>query len=333
MDRIEKKPLGVIDSLATGFELVARRPWVLLVPIAFNLFLWFGPPVNAKPLFDQAIGLMNSTAASTPNLSADTAQGLDAFREMLQSMGESFNFLDIIALFALGLPSLTGLESLPGTLPHVPWFVIGDAGTLLGVIALSALIGIFVASIYLETIARAVRQDGQVWTFGPRVLKSYINTGVFVIVVLLGILVLFSPFLIAAVLVSLFSQGLASFVMIVGFMFALWALLYMAFALPAVFVSGANPIQAIWNSVTVFRYNSWSAMGLVLLIYLIQLGFSLLWRSLIGNTWVNLVTVAANAFLGSGLVAAAMLFYHDRFSWLTEVRERIRQQQRPLIKG
>ena len=129
------------------------------------------------------------------------------------------------------------------------------------------------------------------------------------------------------------SQGLASFILIAGFMLALWAILYLAFALPAVFVSGANPVQAIWNSVTVFRYNSWSAMGLVFLIYLIQMGFSLVWQQLISSAWGAAFNIVANAFLGTGLVAAAMLFYHDRFTWLTEVRERIRQQQRPLIKG
>jgi hypothetical protein len=74
-------------------------------------------------------------------------------------------------------------------------------------------------------------------------------------------------------------------------------------------------------------------MGLVFLIFLIQSGFSLVWQQLPDETWVDTFNVVANAFLGSGLIAAAMLFYHDRFTWLTEVRERIRRQQRPLIKG
>ena len=74
-------------------------------------------------------------------------------------------------------------------------------------------------------------------------------------------------------------------------------------------------------------------MGLVFLIYLIQMGFSLIWQQIVSSAWSAALTVGANAFLGSGLIAAAMLFYHDRFTWLTEVRQRIRQQQRPVIKG
>jgi hypothetical protein len=333
MQNIERKPLGIIDALSNGYALVVRRPWVLLFPIAFNLFLWLGPQINARPIFDQGIALLNASTAYTSNITAETQQGLDASKEMLKSEGDNFNVFSITALFALGVPALLGLESLPTTPPRAPWFIVGDIGTLIGLSILFALIGVLIASIYLEMIARAVRREGQAQTFVPSVLKSYLKTGGFIAVALFGLIALLSPFLIGATLVSLFNQGLASFVLIIGVMLVLWSLLYMAFALPAIFVSGANPVQAIWNSITVFRFNSWSAMGLVFLIYLIQMGFSLVWPMFLDTPWGTVFNVIANAFLGSGLVAAAMLFYHDRFTWLTEVRQRIRQQQRPVIKG
>jgi hypothetical protein len=295
--------------------------------------LWLGPQVNARPLFDQATALLNLSVSATPSMTPDMQQGLDASKEMLQSLGDSFNVLNITALFALGVPALLGLESLPTDSPRAPWFVVGDLGTLVGLAALFALTGVLIASIYLETIARGVRRDAAAQPFAPRVLRSYLNTGVLIVLAFAGVVVLLSPFMIGATLISLLSQGLASFILIVGFMLALWAILYMAFALPAVFVSGANALQAIRNSVTIFRYNSWSAMGLVFLIYLIQMGFSLIWQQLASSAWSAAIIVAANAFLGTGLIAATMLFYHDRFTWLTEVRERIRQQQRPVIKG
>lgn len=313
--------------------MVVRRPWVLLIPIAFNLFLWLGPQINARPIFDQALALLNVSVTYTSNMTPETQQGLDASKEMLKSEGETFNVFSITALFALGVPALLGLESLPTTPPRAPWFVVGDIGTLIGLSFLFALIGVLIASIYLETIARGVRHEVQAQTFVPNVLKAYLKTGGLIALALIGLIALLSPFLIGATLISLINQGLASFVIIVGVMIILWSLLYMAFAVPAIFVSGANPVQAILNSVTVFRFNSWSAMGLVFLIYLIQMGFSLVWPMFFDTTWGTVLNVIANAFLGSGLVAAAMLFYHDRFTWLTEVRQRIRQQQRPVIKG
>ena len=333
MQNIEKKPLGVIDALASGFELVVRRPWVLVLPIIFNLFLWLGPQVTAKPIFDQALTMLNASVAATPGISAEAQQGLDATKSMLQSMGNSFNVLDVTATFALGVPALLGLETLSTSAPRAPWFVVGDLGTLLALALLLAFVGVLIASLYLETIARAVRRDESPRAFAPRVLKSYLNTGALIAFAVFGLIVLLSPFLIGATLVSLLSQTLASFILIAGSMLVLVAVLYMTFALPAIFVSGANPLQAIWNSITIFRYNSWSAMGLVFLIYLIQMGFSLVWQQLLVGVWSAVIIVAANAFLGSGMIAAAMLYYHDRFTWLTQVRERIRQQQRPVIKG
>ena len=44
------KPIGVIDSLQGGFNLVTRRPWLLLLPVLVDLILWRGPK-----LLDDAI--------------------------------------------------------------------------------------------------------------------------------------------------------------------------------------------------------------------------------------------------------------------------------------
>ena len=103
-----------------------------------------------------------------------------------------------------------------------------DIGTLMGLSILLALIGVFIASVYLEMIARVVRRDATVRTFALRVLKSYLNTGLLMALACVGLLILLSPFLIGATLVSLLSQGLASFILIAGFMLTLWAFLYLA---------------------------------------------------------------------------------------------------------
>jgi hypothetical protein len=323
----EKKQLGVIDALSSGFEFIARRPWAVVVPIAFNLFLWLGPPINAKPLFDQAIALLNTSAAATTHMTPETQQGFEATKSALQSLGENFNALTLIALFAIGVPALLGLEPLPTSAPRPPLWVIGDIGTLFAATAAFALVGILVASIYLEIIARGIRGDASAQTFAPRVFRSYLNVALLFVITFLGAAMLLSPFIIGATLVSLINPALASFVLVIGLMLLLWVALYLAFALPAVFVSGANALQAIWTSATIFRYNFNSAMGLIFLIYLIQAGFALLWQQLVGSAWSAMAAVIANAFLGTGLIAAAMLFYNDRVNWLMEIRQRIQQQQ------
>jgi hypothetical protein len=333
MDRIEKKPLGVIEALAQGFELVARRPWVLLVPVALDLFLWLGPQVRAQSIFQQMIDWIN--LASLQGAPPDTLQNLDAFRSVLQTAGERFNVLSLLAMFAVGMPSLMGLDAPPADfLSRTVSLSIRNGAVLLGVIALLALVGLFVSSVYLEGIARLVRRKPEsARAFAPRVLQEYLHILGFVAFAVVIFLVIMVPFAVGATLVSLLSPGLGSVLAIAGILILMWVGLYLWFALPAIFVSGSGVLQAVVNSIAVFRYNFWSAMGLIFLVYLLQMGFVVIWDTLLGSTWGVVVDVLANAFLGTGLVAAGMLFYYDRFTWLTEVRERIRQQQRPLLKG
>jgi hypothetical protein len=150
----------------------------------------------------------------------------------------------------------------------------------------------------------------------------------------IGGLLLMVPFALGALLVSLLSPGLGVFFILAIWLVLMWAALYLSFAVPAIFVSGVGVQKSILNSITIFRYNFWSAISLIFLIVLIQMGFSVVWQGLMNGTAGLIVDMLANAVLGTALIAAMMLFYYDRFTWLTAVRERIRQQQhRPSVKG
>ena len=334
MEKIERKPLGAIDALSAGFELVLRRPWLLLVPLALDLFLWVGPQIQAKPVFEQMVRVL-SAAAATQSGSPDTQQAFDAFTQTLQVVGNHFNAFSFVALFGIGVPSIVPLDLPPADLVKpIVLFSIQDETAFLGWTALFALAGIFIGSIYLEWIARTVRQEGsRLNAFAPRVLKSFASVLALAITLGVASLFLIIPFGLGAVLISVLSPGLGVFFILMIWLLLMWAGLYLAFAIPAIFVSGANVGQAILNSVTIFRYNFWPAMGLVFLIVLIQMGFSVIWQLLVDSTVGLIVDMVANAILGTALIAAGMLFYHDRFTWLTEVRQRIHQQQRPSIKG
>lgn len=329
---IEKKPLGVIDALSAGFELVLRHPWVLMVPIILDLFLWLGPQIRAKPVFEQMIGLLlNAAAQGAPT---DNQQTMEALKGALQAAGDQFNVFSFVALFGMGIPTLMGSD-VPvagGTRPFV-LFSIGDATTLMMWMIAFAFLGILLGTVYLELIARVVRRETGLRTLIPRLAKSYANIVALAIVVFLAAFILTIPFLFSAMVVGLFSQGLGSFFLLAGWLILLWMGLYLAFAIPSIFVSGVNVKQAILNSIAIFRYNFWSAMGLIFLVVLLETGFSVIWQTLLDNSSSLVVGMLANAILGTAMIAAGMLFYNDRFTWLTEVRQRIRQQQRPSIKG
>lgn len=332
MENIDRKPLGVIEALSAGFELVLRHPYMLLVPLALDLFLWLGPQIHAKPVFDEAVRLL-AGAAPAPGSSPDAQQALDAFKSAVQATGESFNLISIVALFALGIPTLVVVDPPADIAAPNVLFSVSDPVAFFGWVVLFGFIGLFLGSVYLQVIAHSVRRDAGWGAFAARVVKSFTHVLTLFLLVVVGSAIVVVPFFVSAAMVSVLSPGLGFFLILACWLVLMWAALYMAFAIPAIFVSGANVPQAIMNSIAVFRYNFWSAIGLIFLVILIQMGFSVVWDALLGSTMGMLVGMVANAVLGTAMAAAMMLFYADRFTWLQQVRDRIRQQQRPSLKG
>ena len=333
MEKIESKPLGAIDALSGGFELVWRHPWIVLLPIVLDLFLWLGPQIQAKPVFDQMVRVMTE-AAATQGSSPDTQQALAVMTASLQEAGRQFNVFSFVALFGIGMPVLVPLDVPGPALDPIVWFSVGDEVAFLGWAALLAFVGVLVGTIYLQGIAGTIRPEARgLAATGTRVLRSFVQ--VLALGVALGVagFVLLVPFAVGAVVLAALSPGLGVFLVLIIWFIIMWVTLYLAFAIPAIFINGAHVGQAILNSVTIFRYNFWPAMGLILLTVLLQMGFAVIWQQLLASPVGLVVDIVANAILGTALIAAIMLFYNDRFSWLTQVRDRIRQQQRPSFKG
>jgi hypothetical protein len=42
--------VSVIDALMAGLTTVARRPWLIIVPVAIDLFLWLAPRLSINSL-------------------------------------------------------------------------------------------------------------------------------------------------------------------------------------------------------------------------------------------------------------------------------------------
>ncbi len=315
----ENKPLGAIDALSGGFALIARRPWVLLAPIALNLFLWQGPQISARPLFQQIGAAL--TLPPTLNPTAETLEGLQTLKQGLQAAGEQFNVFEFIGV---AMPGIMPAGAPAAALPRQILFAISDAPSLLALAGAFLLAGFFFLTLYLESIARGVRVT-------PRVplLRSFLN--ILALVFLLscvGALVL-APLLFVAALVTSFDPAVGSFLVLLVFMLILWVLLYLSFAVPAIVLSGANAAQAIAHSLSIFRWNFWSAMGLVFLVYIIQVGFTVVWEQLGDSPWGMAVDLVANPFLASGLMAGTMLFYMDRVARLAQAQ----QQAHSSLKG
>ncbi|NJO04246.1 MAG: hypothetical protein HC876_01170 [Chloroflexaceae bacterium] len=119
-------------------------------------------------------------------------------------------------------------------------------------------------------------------------------------------------------LVSQALPALTAYVLVFGFLIGFWIMVYTGFAVEAVLISEVNTLQAILYSIRLVQRNFWSAMGLLMLTILITTGLSFLWADLIQGFWGVLVAVLGSAYISSGLVAARMVFYQQRWKEITQ---------------
>ena len=117
--------MGVIDTLTAGFQVVVRKPWLLLIPLLLDLVLLASPKVSVEPLFEDMAAIAEETlglagevqpggaeAAAAP--SAGDANVLAAMEQMdlLRAAMADFNLLSLLALNRLLLPSIAGIRAI-----------------------------------------------------------------------------------------------------------------------------------------------------------------------------------------------------------------------------
>jgi len=113
-------------------------------------------------------------------------------------------------------------------------------------------------------------------------------------------------------LVAVLSPATMTFLSVFMTMLAVSAWFYFFFAIDALFISRVSPWQALRMSLAIVRTYFWSSAGLIGLTLLISNGLNILWAALAAQAWGLVLGIVGNAYIGSGLAAASMLFYRDR---------------------
>jgi hypothetical protein len=241
-------------------------------------------------------------------------------------MGQETNLFSLLSSSLLGMPSyLAG--GLPGGVSgsRMTWGQDGSTLVILALIPLLIAASLFLGSLYLGTIAQITREGkvalGQlihrVWRYwGLILLFGALLTAVLSI---LGL-----PVIMISGLLAPISPAVAQFVLLGAGGLVLWMLFHLFFVPHAIVFSESGLLRAVWNSLIVVGRNFWSALGLIILMNLIKAGFTVVWDRVSINAPLTAVSIAGNAFIGTGLVAASIIFYRDRMeqwtAWLEQVR-------------
>jgi hypothetical protein len=323
-----KKPqtASLIDTLTEGYAAVNRRPWLLVLPILLNLYLWFGTQLSFAPLLTDLATLMRMSAAPAEQASLP-AQPADLLRnlgqtDMRQRLAQ-LNFIPMLTMYRLITADTSGRSTGVPLVQEVPQPITPDrgttiqvydlGGTLLALVLINGL-ALPLSALFLTQMAAAVRGDHAALATGLRRAWRAMLAILGWVGVVLGVgLALGLPFICLVGMLLLYSPPVGLFLFGILMILGFWIRIYLGFANEAIAISGVGPLRALHVSFNIVRRNFWATLGLLALSWLISAGSGMLWLSLAGGSTVGLiVAITGSAYLGSGLLAARMAFYRER---------------------
>ncbi len=308
---------SVWATIAAGFELTTKNPWILLVPVLLDLFLWLGPRLSFGPLIADMMGQWTAQ----PGLPFDPLPML----ELIEPRTNLFTYLSVALV---GVPALlVGLT--PEQTPLATSALeIADYGTWIGLLVVMTFAGLFLAAVYYTLIAHAITRDdlegddGLTQSAGSLAeLLSWIGRSwlrllglalLFIAVTLLIVL----PVTFVGTLIGLFSQVLAALVLLALPVMLLWLIILLSYTPEGIVLSPRPFLATIATSVRLFQKNFLTALLLLLVVLLISRVTSWLLLTADDGTWLTLAGILAHAFVATALSAAMLIFYRDRYRLL-----------------
>lgn len=307
---LPEKPIGVVASLAAGLDVVIQGWWIILIPICLDLFLWFGPRLSIQPVAEKVLVELAPLVDENPAV------------DLVRQAATELNYLSTFSVAPLGVPSLMALK-LPQLTPLGDPAVYLVNNEFLWMISFFGLIvsGLLAGGIYLALIAQQVR-DGRfslsrMLAIVPRYWLSVLGL---IAALMLVVAILALPLLLAVVLLSGLSVGIATLVVWVGFMLLLWLIFHLVFTVHGILLSFQPLHKAVWDSLRLVASNSFSVMGLVAACLALSAGLNFLWSLPRDDSWMLLVGILGHAFISTALLASTFVFYQDRYRYWKQVR-------------
>ena len=340
----------VINALSEGFELVLKQPWILLIPILLDLFLWLGPKVSLEPLISQGLEAMNNALAQMdPAAQMSMAQAWEemgiqglwallAERFNLLSVISSVNVVSLLSLGILDLPSLVAAKHLDGTLPGEGGVMaeVSNGVVALGIFGLLVLAGLVVALFYQSMIAHQARDSHlDLNALAARLGRNLLHVGGVLLALLIAAVLIGGPVSLVLLLVGYFSPTLMQILIFVVGALALWVSLYLIFITHGIVLGEETPLKALWASMNIVHKEFWAVIIMLILIRVIRSGFLYVWPLFMGTSPGVAVAILGNAFLSAGLAAASFCFYRDSYrAWKEHLAHlALLHMDGPSVKG
>jgi hypothetical protein len=120
------------------------------------------------------------------------------------------------------------------------------------------------------------------------------------------------PFIAASVALAAGGASISGLLFAVALLPVAWGFIFFFFSALAIVVDSTTAIESFRRSYRVVRGYFWQTLGFIVAFMLVTGGFPFFWRYLLNAPAGVAIAIIGNAFIASGMLAAAMLFYRDR---------------------
>ena len=278
--------MGVIDTLSAGYNLVGRHPWLIAVPIVLDLLLWAGPRLGIAPLVADFLRV----TATPAELGPEYAETIQVARESLTAMAARAS-----TCWACWRP---GSWACPPSSAPAPWaasccpprrlaFELTSWLALLAVVLLLMLASVWIAAVYLAPLAQTVR-EGAVTpaTAAAADLEAGWRLTMWLGVILGAAVASALPMTLLAGLLMVLQRQPGLVLHRPGLDLAdVGGRLHVLRGRSPSRVGQAGVFRSIWNSLNVVRWNLSPALGLVIVVNVIQRGLPMVWETFATEAW------------------------------------------------
>lgn len=323
--------MGLIDILTTGFRVVGKRTWLVVLPVLIDLWLLFGSRLSIQSVANDMLSLW-----SPDMLPPDLALAAEPSRQALEQAGATFNLwwlLDngLTWLQTVGPRLSVVLDSSIQATRDVSWLALLTWAPLIMVL------GLGLGSAFLTTIASQMPAgatdspadeqspvDKQSWSFwlrrGLRTWGVVLVYGLILLALIMLVVFVMSLVLLPFMLITPpLASALAALLALVIIWAGLWIYLILYFVVAALVLDGSGLVDSLRRSFRVVTRNFWSSLGLVIITAVILTGFGLIWQRVAVLSPVGIAAaIGGNAILLTGLTAARLAFYRDRYAALAK---------------
>jgi hypothetical protein len=299
---------------------LGRRVELLLVPVLLDLVLWLAPRFSISPLLGRLADFYTSMTAGQ-ELPPEAAEMSLNFAQLLEELGRRYNLLDmLVSSSLLHVPSLLAAIGPISTGEQVL-----DVGSVVSALGLSlgfGIVGILVGVIYMNLLAGTLPLGAS----KPVTLPDFARTVVrHWLLVLLYVGALFAilaaglvPITAGIALLGMLSPALSFMAgwLLAGVVMVLFFYLY--FVTAALILDNLPLHTAVAQSFVLVRNNFWAVLGFIILTNLITVGIAMLLAQLTSFEPIGpLAAIAINAYIGTGLTLALLVFYRTRLLKMT----------------